>query len=114
MFRQLIWGFPEGADSSRAALRKFLVAQAMRHYQNVDVTLDLILEAYSTQQGRFPALDAGFSFRIAGMVNTDVLSKSEIVQQYIDALYERLKRSEERRVGKEVVSTYSFRGTTSH
>jgi len=91
MFRHLIWCFPEGADSSRAALRKFLVAQAMRHYQNVDVTLDLILEAYSTQQGRFPALDAGFSFRIAGMVKTDVLSKSEIVPQYIDALYERLK-----------------------
>src|SRR3546814_5319138 len=63
MFSHLIWCFPEGADSSRAALRKFLVAQAMRHYQNVDVTLDLILEAYSTQQGRFPALDAGFSFR---------------------------------------------------
>src|SRR3546814_1246424 len=63
----------------------------MRHYQNVDVTLDLILEAYSTQQGRFPALDAGFSFRIAGMVKTDVSSKSEIVPQYIDALYERLK-----------------------
>src|SRR3546814_18560271 len=41
MFRHLIWCFPEGADSSRAALRKFLVAQAMRHYQNVDVTLDL-------------------------------------------------------------------------
>src|SRR3546814_2494942 len=89
MFRHLIWCFPEGADSSRAALRKFLVAQAMRHYQNVDVTLDLILEAYSTQQGRFPALDAGFSFRIAGMVKTDVLSKSEIVPHYIDALYER-------------------------
>src|SRR3546814_12719747 len=42
MFRHLIWCFPEGADSSRAALRKFLVAQAMRHYQHVDVTLDQI------------------------------------------------------------------------
>src|SRR3546814_20051443 len=84
MFRHLICCFPEGADSSRAALRKFLVAQAMRHYQNVDVTLDLILEDSSTQQGRFPALDAGCSFRITGMVKTEFVPKSDIFTPSID------------------------------
>jgi hypothetical protein len=91
MFRHLIWSFPEDAYSSRAELRKFLIAQAMRHYQNVDVTLDLILENYSAQRGRFPALDAGFSFRTGGGGRPESVSKSEMVPQYIDALYERLK-----------------------
>src|SRR3546814_19143075 len=52
MFRHLIWCFPEGADSSRAALRKFLVAQAMRHYQQVEVPLASIIANNRTTQNR--------------------------------------------------------------
>jgi len=63
-FKHVVFSAPDDPSAlSDNDLKAHFAVQALRTYQNVDVTLDTLLEAARDDAGRYPAVDVGLNVR---------------------------------------------------
>lgn len=91
-YRHVIWNIPNDINNRIADMTKLISRQAIRNYQNIDISLDDIISAFIERRGIFPALNASLQVRdVRNIIDqTDPLQSVLIVPYFLINIEDRI------------------------